>query len=87
MKRVVFIASVAALAIGTGPSALLAQQPESPTAQPYVVGNPLGLPITPNATGSFDPISPNVKVYGSIYSAESCSYDPTRGVIVVRSMR
>jgi len=24
-----------------------------------------------------------VKVYGAIYSAESCSYDPTRGVIVV----
>ena len=28
-------------------------------------------------------ISSNVKVYGAIYSAESCSYDPERGVIVV----
>jgi len=28
-------------------------------------------------------MSSNVKVYGSIYSAESCSYDPDRGVIVV----
>jgi hypothetical protein len=28
-------------------------------------------------------MSTNVKVYGAIYSAESCSYDPTRGVIVV----
>src|SRR5262245_23847377 len=28
-------------------------------------------------------MSNNVKVYGAIYSAESCSYDATRGVIVV----
>ena len=28
-------------------------------------------------------MSSNVKVYGAIYSAESCSYDPARGVIVV----
>jgi hypothetical protein len=28
-------------------------------------------------------MSSNVKVYGSIYSAESCSYDPGRGLIVV----
>src|SRR5262245_53935459 len=28
-------------------------------------------------------MSPNVKVFGAIYSAESCSYDAERGVIVV----
>jgi len=28
-------------------------------------------------------MSSNVKVYGSVYSAESCSYDPVRKVIVV----
>jgi hypothetical protein len=28
-------------------------------------------------------MSGNVKVFGAIYSAESCSYDPQRGVIVV----
>src|SRR5690349_393484 len=60
---------------------VLAQQPPSP--QPYVVGNPLGLPVAPTADRSFEPISSNVKVYGAIYSAESCSYDPERGVIVV----
>ncbi len=60
---------------------VLAQQPQSPP--PFVVGNPLGLPITPTADRSFEPISTNVKVYGAIYSAESCSYDPERGVIVV----
>src|SRR5258705_11159008 len=60
---------------------VLAQQPQSPP--PFVVGNPLGLPVTPTADRSFEPISSNVKVYGAIYSAESCSYDPERGVIVV----
>ena len=41
------------------------------------------LPITPGASGSFNPISPNVKVFGAIYSAESCSDDPARNLIVV----
>ena len=58
--------------------ALYAQQ-----APPYPVGNRLGLPITPGADGAFEPMSTNVKVFGSIYSAESCSYDAGRGIIVV----
>jgi hypothetical protein len=41
------------------------------------------MPINPAPDGKFDPMSKNVKVYGAIYSAESCSYDPSRGVIVV----
>ena len=61
--------------------ALLAQQ--APGTAPFFVGNRLGLPINPAADGSFEPISANVRVFGSIYSAESCSYDATRGVIVV----
>ena len=61
-----------------------AQQPAAPTGpQPYSVGNRLGMPINPAPDGKFDPMSKNVKVYGAIYSAESCSYDPSRGVIVV----
>jgi hypothetical protein len=60
---------------------VLAQQP---TPQPFFVGNPLGLPITPApGAAAFEPMSSNVKVYGAIYSAESCSYDAERGVIVV----
>ena len=59
------------------------QQPAATGPQPYFVGNRLGLPITPAPDGAFTPMSRNVKVYGAIYSAESCSYDPTRGVIVV----
>lgn len=45
----------------------------------YTVGNPLGMPA---ADGTLQPISSNVKVYGGIYGAESCSYDTERGVIV-----
>jgi hypothetical protein len=47
------------------------------------VGNRLGLPVNPAPGGAFEPTSSNVKVYGAIYSAESCSYDAERGVIVV----
>jgi hypothetical protein len=70
---------LAGMAIGT----VLAQQGAPPAPAPYSVGNRLGLPITPAADGAFTPMSSNVKVYGSVYSAESCSYDPVRKVIVV----
>lgn len=49
----------------------------------FYVGNPLGLPATPSADGVFEEISPGVQVYGAIFSAESCSYDEGREVIVV----
>ncbi len=62
-------------------SPVLGQQPQSP--QPFFVGNPLGLPIVPAPDRSFESVSTNVKVFGAIYSAESCSYDPERGLIVV----
>jgi hypothetical protein len=81
MKPTAMLTAAAMLVIGvTAP--LLAQPPQS-GPQPFSVGNRLGLPIAPAADGAFDPISTNVKVYGAIYSAESCSYDPARGVIVV----
>jgi hypothetical protein len=79
MNRIPVLAAAIAVAIAPGMS--LGQQPASP--QPFVVGNPLGLPVTPGPAGGFQPMSPNVKVYGAVNSAESCSYDATRGVIVV----
>jgi hypothetical protein len=82
MKRTTWLAGAGLLAIGMAAGALLAQQP-SQGPQPFFVGNRLGLPINPAADGSFEPMSSNVKVYGAIYSAESCSYDPGRGLIVV----
>jgi hypothetical protein len=81
MQRIRSLATPAALVISLVAGPVLAHQPQGP--QPYSVGNPLGLPITPAADGAFEAISPNVKVYGAIYSAESCSYDAERGVIVV----
>jgi hypothetical protein len=82
-KNVLAVVEVALLAIITI-GVLVALKAQAPTsAQPYFVGNRLGLPINPAADGKFDVMSRNVKVYGAIYSAESCSYDPTRGVIVV----
>jgi hypothetical protein len=74
------------LALGTALGTATAQQgaPAAPAAPvPYFVGNRLGMPISPTADGKFEPMSDNVKVYGSVYSAESCSYDPDRKVIVV----
>jgi hypothetical protein len=81
MKHVTVVGA-SALAIGIAAGALLARQ-QPPGPQPFFVGNRLGLPINPAADGAFEPISSNVKVYGAIYSAESCSYDPGRGLIVV----
>jgi hypothetical protein len=81
MKRVSVRASTAPLAVGVVAGALLAQQAQQPL--PFFVGNRLGLPVNPAPDGAFEAISPNVKVYGAVYSAESCSYDAGRGVIVV----
>jgi hypothetical protein len=81
MKPAMFLASASSLVIGVAAGLLLAQQAQPP--QPFFVGNRLGLPVIPAPDGGFEPISSNVKVYGSIYSAESCSYDAGRGVIVV----
>ncbi len=84
MTRTTLTSGAAALLIGFGSTTLIAQQPQQPAQpQPFSVGNPLGLPIAPAADGTFNPMSSNVKVYGSVYSAESCSYDPVRNVIVV----
>ncbi len=78
------------LALAVASSPLTAQQPApgapapaTQPARPYYVGNPLGLPVVPGADGKFDAVSSNVKVFGAIYSAESCSYDAARGLIVV----
>src|SRR5690242_17636773 len=82
MNRITSVAVSTAFAIGMAAGMVVAQQPP-PAPQPFFVGNRLGLPINPAPDGKFDPMSKNVKVYGAIYSAESCSYDPGRGVIVV----
>jgi hypothetical protein len=81
MLRAGSLGRAAGLAISLLAAPALAQQPEGP--RPYSAGNPLGLPVTTTPGREFEAISPNVKVFGAIYSAESCSYDAERGVIVV----
>jgi hypothetical protein len=87
MKRFASLTAASAALMFLSAGTLAAQAPapgQAPAApQPFFVGNPLGMPINPAPDGAFTPMSNNVKVYGAIYSAESCSYDPTRRVIVV----
>lgn len=79
MKRIALALGASAVTVFTASAG--AQQPSPST--PYTVGNALGIPPAPASGQTFQPVSPNVRVYGAIYSAESCSYDATRGVIVV----
>jgi hypothetical protein len=92
------LAGAAALAVGLGAGMVLAQQAQPPqpqpiTPRPYYVGNPVGLPIAPPAPTDQNPnpgnpwaaATDNVKMFGAIYSVESCSYDPDRDLIVAPS--
>jgi hypothetical protein len=76
------LALSAGLALGT---AIAQQAPPAPPAGPVPTSSAtrLGMPINPDPKTKFEAMSDNVKVYGSVYSAESCSYDPVRKVIVV----
>ena len=76
MKTVLAVALTALLLAGT--SAQAQQAPAPAAAQPFSAGTPLGV----TADGKFNPMSPHVKVYGALVNAESCSYDPTRKLIL-----
>ena len=72
-------AALGALLAGTAASAQQTTPPTPPPAQqPFVAGTPLGV----TADGKFSAISSNVKVFGALVNAESCSYDPTRNLII-----
>ena len=81
MRRFVVTAAAAWAAIAPAS----AQQSAPPAAtgaaapQPFEAGKPLGVTIE----GKHSPMSPNVKVYGGVVSAESCSYDASRKLIMV----
>jgi hypothetical protein len=60
-------------------SAAIGQTAPAPSEQPFEAGKPLGVTIE----GKHQPMSSNVKVYGAIVNAESCVYDPARGLILV----
>ena len=85
MPRLTLVAGSAALVAAVAPALATAQAPPPLGPPPYGVGNPLG--VTSSAPGGpggrFEPMSANVTVFGAIHNAESCAYDPERGVIVV----
>ena len=80
MQKLALAASVLTIALEVTAGSASAQTVPATSAP---VGNPLGLPVLPVAGTPFKPMSSNVKVFGSVYSAESCSYDAERGVIVI----
>ncbi len=68
------------LLTGLAVNSVVAQEnANAPAAKPFVAGQPLGVTLQ----GTYTPMSKNVKVYGAVVNAESCSYDAARGVIVV----
>ena len=79
MKRLLSLAITVSVLLGIAAYPALAQ--EEPSS--YPTGNPVGVPASPGSDAEFEPASSNVTMYGAIYSAESCTYDPERDVIVV----
>ncbi len=59
--------------------AAFSQAPAPSGPQPFKAGTPLA---ATNEAGQAVPMSSNVKVYGSFHFAESCTFDPTRNLIV-----
>lgn len=70
------MAMLATTALCASPA--LAQQTPSPASTAFETGPALGV----TADGKTTPLSSNVKVYGSVVSAESCVYDPARKLIL-----
>ena len=93
LRRLKNLGPVSVLTLIALAGEVFAQQPP-PQPRDYYVGTPgVGLPVAPPApaTGNetppnaFAPASKNVRMYGALYSVESCVYDPSRGVIVAPS--
>lgn len=77
-KKLATHSLILAMSISLVTNSIFAQQPSE--KKPYSTGRALGIT---NPDGRFEAITPNVKVYGGIQSAESCSYDASTGLIVV----
>jgi len=58
-----------------------AQADLPPEQRPFVAGQPIGVTVQ----GNYTAMSDNVRVFGSLVSVESCSYDEARGLIVAPS--
>jgi sugar lactone lactonase YvrE len=90
LRRLTHLAPLSVLALIAFAGEAVAQQPQT---RDYYVGTPgVGLPVAPPApsTGTQTPsefatASKNVRMFGALYSVESCTYDSSRGVIVAPS--
>jgi len=69
-------------------------QQAAPQPRDYYVGTPgVGMPVAPPAPAAgatsppaaFAPVTSKVRMFGALYSVESCVYDSSRGVIVAPS--
>lgn len=77
MQPVTSVSTVVALLISAG---IVFGQTPAEKPKEFSAGKPLG---ATNEAGQFVPLTSNVKVFGSFRFAESCTYDPTRNLIVV----
>ena len=75
MKRNLSI-SIAILALSAAANA------QTPPASGQPAAFKAGMPLGVMTDGKHTPVSSNVKVYGAIVSAESCTYDESRNLIV-----
>ena len=79
MMKSSFSLGLSALSIAGMAAAVDAQVAPPATNVQFEAGRPLGV----TTDGHYTPLSPNVKVYGAVVSAESCVYDATRDLIMV----
>jgi hypothetical protein len=81
MNRVLLAATAAAITLSSLALAQLAWA-QSPPAPSQSTAFKAGMPLGVVTEGKHTPISSNVKVFGALVNAESCSYDETRNLIV-----
>jgi len=67
------------LALGVASALFVSTGSYAQDPKPFKAGEPLG---TINEAGVATPLSANVKVYGSFRFSESCTFDPTRNLIL-----
>lgn len=89
MSTIFGLPAVSAMVLVALSGAAAAQQPP-PQPRDYYVGTPgVGLPVAPPAPGAppaaFAAATQNVRMYGALYSVESCVYDTSRELIVAPS--
>ena len=77
--KIFFSFGLSILALVAMGAPVRAQVATSSEAVQFEAGKPLGV----TTDGDFVPLSPNVKVFGGVVSAESCVYDATRDLIMV----